>query len=319
MSERPVVMTSREGVPLFGILHEPDAPRTPRTGVSLLNPGLKYRVAPNRLNVRLARALERRGYYVLRLDPPGIGDSGGDLPELPLPELWQRIQRGALVESVVDAQRVFERECGLAELVGMGNCGGAITSLLASTAHPTCRRLILVDLPVTLRADDSNPHARIRGRAHGTWVLAAYARRAGDWRAWLRLITLRSDVGTIARALRARFLAPKKAAAAGSPGGTPAAPAGAAEDERLNERFIDALEAFEAKGGEALFVTAEQDNNTIQFDTMFGSTRLAEPARARRHRRITIRGANHIYGLPEWRDELAGEVFSWLDGRGGAR
>ena len=316
MSERPVVIPSSGGEPLFAILHEPESPLEPRTGVSLLNPGLKNRVAPNRLNVRLARALERRGYFVLRLDPPGIGDSGGDLPELPLPDLWQSIQRGALVDSVVEAQRAFERECDLAEVVGMGNCGGAITSLLASPAQPACRRLILVDIPVTVRGDDPRPHARIRDRKHGAWVLAAYLRRAGDWRAWLRLITLRSDVGTIARAVRARFLAPKPRVEAGPASGSPAAAAGA-EDERLNDRFIEALEAFEAQGGEALFITAEQDNNTIQFDTLFGSTRLAEPERARRHRRITVKGANHIYGLPEWRDELAGEVFAWLE-RGGS-
>lgn len=310
--ERPVVIRGADGAPQFAILHEPETPRVPRVGVSLLNPGLKNRVAPNRLNVRLARRLAGLGYFVMRLDPPGIGDSGGDLPERPLPELWQSIQRGALVAPVVDANREFRRECGLAEIVGIGNCGGAITALLAGVEDDACRRLVLIDLPVTLRDDDPDPRAAIQGRSHGAWVLASYFRRVSDWRAWLRLITLRSDVRTIGRALRARFLAPRSVGARGAAAaGLPAEAGG--EDERLNEGFMTAFKEFDARSGEALFVTAEQDNNTIQFDTMFASKHLAAPGAPARHPRVMVAGSNHIYGLPEWRDRLLDAVVEWLD------
>jgi uncharacterized protein len=316
--ERPIVVDGKDGVPLFAMLHEPDEPRSPRVGVSLLNPGLKNRVAPNRLNVRLARRLAREGYFVLRLDPPGIGDSGGDLPELPLPELWQRIQRGALVEPVIEAHREFQDACELSEVVGMGNCGGAITALMAGATDAACRRLVLIDLPVTVRGDDPDPHRAIHGKSHGAWVLAAYFRRLADWRAWLRFITFRSDMGTIGRALRARLFGKGPAREGARPGAGPP-PEGGGEDERLNEAFLEALAAFEARSGAALFVTAEQDNNTILFDTMFASSYLARPERAERHRRITIKDANHIYGLPEWRDTLIDAVVDWMEATGAAR
>ena len=76
-AERPVVIPGPNGAAMFGVVHEPVRPRVPRVGVNLLNPGLKSRVAPNRLNVVLARHLARLGFFVLRFDPPGIGDSAG--------------------------------------------------------------------------------------------------------------------------------------------------------------------------------------------------------------------------------------------------
>jgi hypothetical protein len=152
----------------------------------------------------------------------------------------------------------------------------------------------------------------IRGKSHGAWVLAAYFRRLADWRAWLRFVTFRSDMATIGRALRARFLGSDPAQANARPGGGSPVDGGG-EDERLNDAFLDAFGMFEARSGAVLFVTAEQDNNTILFDTMFASTHLARPERAERHRRINVRHANHIYGLPEWRETLIDSVVEWLE------
>ena len=88
--------------------------------------------------------------------------------------------------------------------------------------------------------------------------------------------------------------------------------------ERLNELFLDAFRSFDARSGSIFFVTAEQDNNTIQFDTMFASIHLDRPGASTKHRRLTIKDANHIYGLPEWRDALVGSVADWLDATGPA-
>jgi hypothetical protein len=109
-----------------------------------------------------------------------------------LPELWQFVQRGKLAGPVIEAHRVFRDTCGLSEIVGMGNCGGAITALLACVNDASCARLVLIDVPVTLRGDDVIPGRRIASKQHGAWVLAAYARRLTDWRAWLRFITLQA-------------------------------------------------------------------------------------------------------------------------------
>ena len=307
--EKPVVFEGPSGVPLFGILHEPERPRTPRSGVNLLNPGLKSRVAPNRLNVILARELATQGYFVLRFDPPGVGDSGGELPEAPLPELWQKVQRGAFVEATRLANHAFAAHCALDEIVGVGNCGGAITALLAAAGEPRVTRLVLLDVPVTIRDAEPGAGKKIRGGRQGSKVLAGYLRRARDWRAWSRLASGRSDLRTILQALRARWLDPARESLERRSG-----LGSLAEDEHLSELFVDGVTEFHARGGRMLFINAGNDDNTFVFDRLFGDERFQSGSEwADRHSLVIVPGANHIYGTPEWRAAVIGSVRSWLD------
>lgn len=310
--ERAVVIEGPVGAPLFGILHEPAVPLEPRIGVNLLNPGLKSRVAPNRLNVVLARRLCDLGYFVLRFDPPGIGDSAGELPEEILPELWQKVQRGAFVEATRLANDAFAAECGLEEIVGIGNCGGAITALLEARTDPRVRRLILIDLPVTLRDTDLGKQKQIRGARHGTKVLRGYLRRMKDPQAWLRLFTLRSNVRVIGQAIRARFVDPvRDAGKKADPQAPP--PAGLAPGEVLSRPFVDAMTAFHDRGGVALFVNAGDYDNTFVFERLFAETYLRPGTEwASRHARRVVEAANHVYGTMEWRSQLREAIETWL-------
>lgn len=308
--ETPIVLADPVH-PLFGVLHSPRAHTGARVGVLLLNPGLKSRVAPNRLNVVLARDLATRGYSVFRLDPPGVGDSFGDLPEDRLVDLWQKIQRGFFVSAVSAVAAEFQRACELDEVVLMGNCGGAITALLQAGEASSIRRLVLIDIPVTLRASDEGTRGRIVGKGHSKRILLAYLRRAKDWRAWTNLIRMKTDVHTVGRAIAARFggntrRTEEPAAVTGSATVTPG--------EVLNWMFIEAFRAFDRRGGRALFVTAGNDANTFAFDEHFGQIHGdAWTGEAARHTRVTIPEANHIYGAPEWRDALIRAVTSWLE------
>ena len=65
---------------LVGILTEP-ARRDPKLpGALLLSPGLKHRVGPHRLHLKLARLYAGLGMPVFRFDYHGTGDSEGELP-----------------------------------------------------------------------------------------------------------------------------------------------------------------------------------------------------------------------------------------------
>jgi pimeloyl-ACP methyl ester carboxylesterase len=317
--ESPVVIAGPGGDSMFAVVHEPARPLEPRVGVNLLNPGLKSRVAPNRLNVVLARRLAEAGYYVLRFDPPGIGDSAGDLEERPLPDLWQTVQLGAFVEATRLANDAFARACGLAEIVGIGNCGGAITALLEARVDPRVRRLILLDLPVTVREADLRRQKTIRGARHGRKVLGNYARRLRDPRAWLRLVTLRSDVRTLGKALRARFLDRETtgvAKTAESPDNVTVPTS--SSDEILNPFFFGAFEDFDSRGGAALFINAGNYDNTYTFDRIFADRFLAAGTTwGSRHQRVVVPGANHVYGTPEWRAVVLDRVVAWLGGDSG--
>lgn len=303
LRERPLIMDGPNRIPLFGILHEPEVAFEPRVAVQLLNPGLKSRVAPNRLNVELGRRLAAVGYFVMRFDPPGVGDSGGDLGEHPLPDLWQRVQLGEFVEATRRANAVLALASDADEIVCIGNCGGAITALLSSRDEPRVRRLVLLDLPVTVRERDLKRQKTVRGKAQGRKVLRNYLRRARDPRAWLRAAGLRSDFRTIGRALRARFLQEQASDVVATPG----------DGEVLNPHFTSSFESFHERGGAALFVNAGNYDNTFTFNRLFGDPHLG-PGKAYgdRHRRVEIPNANHVYGAPEWRAELTETVLGWL-------
>lgn len=77
MKERAIDFGSHGG--LVGIVTEPsepgEAPRGGRRAFIMSNVGMHHRVGPYRLYVELARFLASRGWYVLRFDMSGLGDS----------------------------------------------------------------------------------------------------------------------------------------------------------------------------------------------------------------------------------------------------
>src|SRR6185437_7829525 len=73
ITERPVFFGA--AAPLFGIVTEPDRKETRRRVVILLNAGATYHIGSSRMYVSMARRWAQRGYYVLRMDLSGIGES----------------------------------------------------------------------------------------------------------------------------------------------------------------------------------------------------------------------------------------------------
>lgn len=333
MRDRPLILHASGNEPMFAILHEPATPLSPRVGVNLLNPGLRNRMAPNRFNVRLARRLAARGYYVLCLDPPGIGDSGGDLPEDLAWKVQQDVQMGALVAAVRAANRAFASECALDEVVTSGNCGGAITALLEAERDESIARLILLDIPVTLRDIAVDAPRPIYDRRHSAHVLTRYARRMRDWRAWLRLVRLESDYRLIGRALRVGLRPgkpgsrpPQRASTAaasavsprpeGAAAGTAAAPEtrGSEREGTMSPRFLGAMRKVHGRGARVLFINSERSKTTFVFDTRFAEVHLAPGGDMHGpHEVVTVPGANHTYSTREWFDGAADAILAWLE------
>ena len=155
--EEVVTFTNSEGKRLFGIVHIPNntSSLSKTTGVNLLNPGIKNRVAPHRLNVKIARQLCQEGFFVLRFDPAGIGDSEGELPlGKSMIDTWGTIQRGLFVNDTQIANDYFLNNYNIESLIMIGNCGGAITALLTSKLDYRVNSIILIDVPVFLLDSD---------------------------------------------------------------------------------------------------------------------------------------------------------------------
>ncbi len=138
IAERPVFFGA-DGT-LFGIVTEPAAQETRRRAVVLLNAGATYHVGSSRMYVSLARRWAQRGYYVLRMDLSGLGES--------------RARAGCAdnnvfppdaIEDIGAAIDFMSRRFGAREVTLSGLCSGAYHSLRAAVAGLPLHRLLMVN------------------------------------------------------------------------------------------------------------------------------------------------------------------------------
>jgi pimeloyl-ACP methyl ester carboxylesterase len=138
LTECPVFMGSDAA--LFGIITKPCEREVRRRGVLLLNAGADYHMGPSRMYVSLARQWGRRGYYVLRLDLAGLGDSGlrsGRPPNEMFPP--------AALEDIRAAIAFIREQYDLREITLAGLCSGAYHALRAAAAGIPVDRILLVN------------------------------------------------------------------------------------------------------------------------------------------------------------------------------
>ncbi|MEW5804398.1 MAG: hypothetical protein AB1847_20065 [bacterium] len=147
--EEPVRFKNRAKYELYGIAHIPSKNEVEKkVGLIFLNAGLGDRIAFNRLHVTLSRRLAQNGFYSLRFDPAGLGESEGDIEEAMLFDLYASINKGRFIHDVIDAVEFFTSKYGLEEIVLAGLCGGATTALLAAPHCGKVSSLILMGFPV---------------------------------------------------------------------------------------------------------------------------------------------------------------------------
>jgi pimeloyl-ACP methyl ester carboxylesterase len=127
MRRNVLTLVGADGAELVAVVHEPAGP--PRSVTLLLAGGVLPRMGVNRVLVRMADRLAAAGHRAVRVDPGGLGESGGSLPEEPFFDLLRRVESGAFVDDVrLTAEAVAPAEAGV-PLVLFGTCGGGITAL----------------------------------------------------------------------------------------------------------------------------------------------------------------------------------------------
>jgi dienelactone hydrolase len=297
----PVSFPNKDGVLLSGILHAPARPS--RSAVILLSPGMKSRVAPHRLYNRMAAAFAADGYYVLRFDFHGLGDSDGTLGLARVAELYGSIQLGRYVPDTLAAVEFLRRTCGVDRIVAGGLCGGAITGLLAASTSADVHGLLGLGLPVVL---DTPGADKYRFMTHGQLnrLRSRYFRKLLDVRAWLRLLTFRSEFRLLLKSLKAKR-APKPAAV------DPASPG--APTDNTNPLFAPAFLGMAASRRPMLLVFSEMDRLWWEFEEKFLNRHREQLAQHDSGVDILmIKGANHVFTLEAWQIELIDHSRQWL-------
>jgi hypothetical protein len=316
--KEPITFENKDGNKLFGIVHIPK--QSPlgekKVGINLLNPGIKYRVAPNRLNVKLARKLCQNGYYVLRFDPCGIGDSEGELLEgVLVADIWEKIQTGLFVSDTIAANDFFIKNYEVNELILMGSCGGAITSLLTSAKDHRVDALCLIDIPVSLRTATMSFADKVaEGGEKVDLLFSEYIKNIFNLNSWYRFITLKTEFRALSKIFRMKF---QKSVPFRREVKIPQNIEDLCREKKLNKLFFEAFEAFSERKKPILFALAGADSGTEIFKNYFQDTFLKLKYPNSNYKDVfqvfEVENANHVYTLYEWQLALINRVCSWIN------
>ena len=297
ITEQPVFFGADET--LFGIVTAPESQETRRRAVILLNAGATYHIGSSRMYVSLARRWAQRGYYVLRMDLSGLGES--------------RARSGCAdnnvfppdaIEDMRAAIDFMSRRYGAREVTLSGLCSGAYHSLRAAVAGLPLHRLLMVnaqnyfwDQTMTL---DGLQLAEV---VHNPTI---YRERIFSARAWRRVLTGQVNLWRIFRiylhrpVLAVASMLRDVARAAGI---------------RLRHDLGRELEAVINRGVRVVFVFARGEPGVDLLRIEAGSTvrRLGERCRVR-----IIDSADHTFSRSGPRqvleEVLSAELFVRPDG-----
>lgn len=137
MFERTLLMGDDQA--LVGVLGEPSAElrSAHRPGFIMLNAGLLHHVGQNRLSVNLTRSLQRLGFYALRFDLSGIGDSLSRRGELSFQE--------RSVSEIQEAIDYLQQTKGIEKFVLCGLCTGADNAFRAAVADSRVAGIVTLE------------------------------------------------------------------------------------------------------------------------------------------------------------------------------
>jgi pimeloyl-ACP methyl ester carboxylesterase len=129
-SVEKVVSFVNDAWKMYGIVHIPDAiPATfsQRIGVVILHAGRQARRGPHKLYVKIARALCQQGFYVLRYDNRGYGDSEGS----------ENLTMYDWFSDASCAMGFFMESLALDKLILWGQCGGSVLAIHYASQNPS--------------------------------------------------------------------------------------------------------------------------------------------------------------------------------------
>lgn len=312
-SVEPVVFANASGQRLFGMLHRPALNRAHGTAVLLLSPGIKGRIAPHRLYIKLARQLCEAGFMVLRFDFYGLGDAEGELDEKRVADVYAAVAMGRYTNDTLAAMDWMQREHQVDRFVLSGLCGGAITGLFAGARDPRVQGLAGFGIPVIQYGDEALRYKHLSSGEQSQFR-RGYFRKLLDWKSWLRLLTFRSDFGIIAKV----FLSPlkrlgKRPVTEGLPTAGRHQSESAVPTDNLNPFFPPAFFEF-LKGPRRLFLVFG-GNDRLYWDYL---EKFYQPRKSRIDALCpvldlqVIEGARHVYEEKEQYETLLRIVVAWI-------
>ncbi|MGH9350511.1 MAG: alpha/beta hydrolase [Vicinamibacterales bacterium] len=318
----PVTFPNKDGLRLFGVLHQPAVPRDPGVAILLLSPGVKMRVAPHRLYNKMAARFVALGYPVLRFDFHGLGDSEGEAPDTLLADLYGATQVGRYIADTIAAMDWMHQQYGTSRFIASGLCGGALTGLLAAQRDPRITSLLGLSIPVILDGSTIDASKYMTdAQLKGTRLRYLRKFRLWDpdvWHSWVRFFSFQSHYSLILKSMAKPLLARLRRAAPVAPATAEAPEAKAADN--TNPYFAPALLRMVSTGRRVFLIFAETDRLLWEFDVKFLQRhRAAVERHADWFEMHVTKQANHIFSFGEWQEDMLDQCCRWLERSGGER
>jgi pimeloyl-ACP methyl ester carboxylesterase len=295
------------GLLLRGILHEPDQSVARGVCILLLSPGIKGRVGPHRLYLKIASRLVSLGFHVLRFDYDGLGDSEGEISERALADMYVTIQGGRYIDDTIAAMDWAQQSLRIDRFVGSGLCGGSLSALLTAECDSRIECLLGIGIPAIL---DGGPANWQRSLTNGQLnrLRDGYLRKILDPSSWIRLLSGRTSYKLLWRSLRGSRPAPLPQSAEN----------GRFPSDNSNPRFAPAFRSLIVSERPMLLVFSGNDRLLFEFQEKF-EARHADLAahRGGLYETFVIPDANHVLSENASVQALLDRAEQWLAHRCG--
>ena len=264
------------------------------------------RVGPERLYRRMADAFVRLGFAVFRFDFYGLGDSEGELKETWVKDVYNHIEVGRFVEDAIDAMDWIQQNHGIDRFVVSGLCGGAITGLLTGSRDQRVVGLLALGITPLLASRAADPSLYMT-QGQLDQMRRGYIGKLFSPKAWVRLLTLRSDYRVIWRSMRR----PSKSRSDGHPSTSAAT---SPESDNASPLFPPAFFKMLSSERPIMLIFGGSDRLHWEFDEKFvarHSERLAQLKET--YKLHIVEHANHVLSFDEWQREMLEVSAFWLD------
>ena len=298
---REVPVTFGRDGGLFGILAEPpaNAARLDRgeTALLMLNVGGNYRIGPNRLYVKMARALAANGYRVLRFDLTGLGDSRAE----PGPRTHNYFSKDSASDVIAAIDRMAAEGC--TKFWVMGVCSGSYVAFQAALADPRVSGQVLMNSRLLEWRDDTDEDMWQASMQTHYKSTAFYGRSLMRPEVYARLLRGEVDVNGIARRIATVIEARVKRAVGRLLNRVP-----------REESVLTHTQRLSARGTDTLIVVSAQDDGRDYLEFHYGrrGSRLGGDPN---FRMIVVEGADHTFSSVDSQKMVIGTVQKHLEQR----
>ena len=308
----PVKFANTAGKMLFGIIHEPIETLDNVPAVILLSPGIKSRVAPHRLYIDIANRLSAFGLLVLRFDFEGLGDSEGEFSEELADDLYGQIQQGRLVGDVDSAMDFLSANYGTRKLILCGLCGGAITGLLAAANNLRVEAVIGIGTPVIMSGTKYRS-AEFMTQGQLKQFRRGYLRRVFSFKAWIRLLTLKTDYRALFRSLFLFKTGGRQTEIRGTE--ERSSPASVDASSNLNRLFPLAIRRISDTSRCAYLIFGENDRLRWEFEEKYLPTVDGGLGSLDGVDVYISPQARHVFEFPDQKHDLINHIEQWISSR----